>query len=223
MTPERRQACGWRRKRDSLRTIMQDAKFSDLPHLIALARSSAAPQEPVAFYGPDKDDPTKGASLPMIPDSWRFRIREQGGAIFIEAQDNGPWIPYAAVEPYLSVPRVKRATGRIIPDLTGIEHVCKYQATIRAKDAAPQPQAPAVAQEAATYWLIERDSPVSTFCEWWVRGMGEEWTTDSFKAQRFNEDGARMHILDLKRWGVEGELRATEHIDCDGPDLTETP
>lgn len=113
----------------------------------ASPQPQVAPQEPVAFYGPDKDDPTKGASLPMIPDSWRFRIREQGGAIFIEAQDNGPWIPYAAVEPYLLIPRVKRATGRVIPDLTGIEHVCKYQATIRAKDAAPQPQAPSATSD----------------------------------------------------------------------------
>lgn len=75
-----------------------------------------------------------------------------------------------------------------------------------------------------SYWLIERGSP----CEWWVCGTGkgdgtmiyEEWTRDASKALRFNEWGATHHAKELESWGVKGPLRATEHIDCAGPDLS---
>ena len=70
-----------------------------------------------------------------------------------------------------------------------------------------------------TYWLIERQIPYH--CEWWVQGAGrgdgtmafEEWTTDAFKAQRFNEWGATQHAKELMMWGVTGDLKATEHMD----------
>lgn len=93
--------------------------------------------------------------------------------------------------------------------------------------APPQAQAVREAQPEAPYWLIERDGPYGTHhgCEWWVSGEGnghgtmlrEEWTTDSAKAQHFNEWGAKHHAKELESWGVKGLLRATEHVDCAGP------
>lgn len=75
----------------------------------------------------------------------------------------------------------------------------------------------------STYWLIERGSPA----EWWVCGSGkgdgtmlhEEWTRDASRALRFNEVGATRHAAELESWGVRGPLRATEHMDCAGPDM----
>ncbi len=71
------------------------------------------------------------------------------------------------------------------------------------------------------YWMIERGSP----CEWWVgnhrrsNAFGGEWTTDSSKAMHFpSEEQAKRHIEDLVLWEIRGPLRATEHIDCIGPD-----
>lgn len=69
----------------------------------------------------------------------------------------------------------------------------------------------------APYWLIERGSP----CEWFISKCGphDEWTTDVAKAARFTEWGAKKHAPELEQMGVRGPLRATEHVDCDGPDL----
>lgn len=72
-----------------------------------------------------------------------------------------------------------------------------------------------------TYWLIERGSPA----EYWVKGSGngdgtmaqETWTNDPFKAQHFNEWGAKTHAVELGQWGVKGPLRTCEHMDCDMP------
>lgn len=74
-----------------------------------------------------------------------------------------------------------------------------------------------------TYWLIERGSPA----EWWVGNHStnpqNHWTRDSSKALKFNEWGANNHAEELKSWGVEGDLIATEHMDMTGPDCTFTP
>lgn len=77
----------------------------------------------------------------------------------------------------------------------------------------------------ATYWLIERDTPTNwKRVEWWVSGswekgriLHEEWTGDAFKAQHFNEWGAKQHAKELQQRGVLGPLRATEHLDHIGP------
>ena len=72
--------------------------------------------------------------------------------------------------------------------------------------------------KAAPYWLIERGSPA----EWFVGMAGictDHWTRDASRAQRFSKWGAMTHAKDLAAWGVIGDLHATEHIDCDGPDL----
>jgi len=72
-----------------------------------------------------------------------------------------------------------------------------------------------------SYWLIERQIPYHT--EWWVgnhrisNANGGEWTTDASKAQHLTEWGATHHAEELMRWGIAGQIYATEHIDCDGP------
>jgi hypothetical protein len=67
------------------------------------------------------------------------------------------------------------------------------------------------------YWLIERGSPA----EWWVGGMPEVWTKNAFEAQRFNQWGAETHAKELESWGVQGPLRATEHLDLTEPSPAE--
>ena len=72
--------------------------------------------------------------------------------------------------------------------------------------------------EAPAYWLIERGSPA----EWWVSGLPEVWTNESAMAQQFTEWGAKRYAEELQHppFNVVGPLRATEHINCIGPDLT---
>jgi hypothetical protein len=72
-----------------------------------------------------------------------------------------------------------------------------------------------------TYWLIERGSP----CEWWVSNhrisnqLGGEWTTDSSKALKFSEWGAKTTAAQLESCGIRGPLRVTEHIDMHNEDV----
>jgi hypothetical protein len=61
----------------------------------------------ICWYGTDRNNPTKGAAIPMIPDSWRFSIVERNNDVYIEPNDNGPWIPYDAVKPFLDAPNHK--------------------------------------------------------------------------------------------------------------------
>jgi len=61
------------------------------------------------------------------------------------------------------------------------------------------------------YWLIERGSPA----EWLAPGLGvDHWTQDSSKALKLTryiaEEMVRLHYTDA---------RATEHLDCAGPDV----
>lgn len=78
-------------------------------------------------------------------------------------------------------------------------------------------------ENAKRYWLIERDAACG--CEWWVKGSVEhqEWTTDASRAQHFTEWGANHHAKELMDWGIKGNLRATEHINCNGPERSDDP
>lgn len=61
--------------------------------------AQAAPAEPVHFLGVDPMNPTAGAVLPMIPDSWRFGFSRVDGRLCFGLQDNGPFVAYAAAQP----------------------------------------------------------------------------------------------------------------------------
>ena len=73
------------------------------------------------------------------------------------------------------IPMVKRATGRTIPDLTGIEHVCKYQMVVRpanrpptaspAPDRAALADAGALATVASTFDM-EEDAMLKLALDW---------------------------------------------------------
>lgn len=53
---------------------------------------------PVAFMGFDPLNIVKGATLPMIPDSWRFGFYRSSDELRFGAQDNGPLVAWDAVK-----------------------------------------------------------------------------------------------------------------------------
>src|SRR5687768_2534018 len=72
-------------------------------------------------------------------------------------------------------PRVARATGREIPDLTKREHVCEYQSRI------------AMTELYESAWLVEFSRSVSSRITYWgktVEGLG--MTEESADALRFS-------------------------------------
>ncbi len=102
--------------------------------------------------------------------------------------------------------------------LTTTYHVYDENGVCTAEHSSEPESASPEERENSVYWMIERGSPA----EWWVGNhripneKGGEWTTDSSKAQHFNEWGAKHHAKELEQWGIPGPLRATEHLDCNG-------
>jgi len=59
----------------------------------------------VVFIGVYPLDPTARAALPMIPDSWRFKFtKNEDGSLYFGPHDEGDFVAWKAVEPFLSSP-----------------------------------------------------------------------------------------------------------------------
>lgn len=64
----------------------------------AAATSTSTAGQPVVFMGVDPLNIAKGATLPMIHDSWRFGFYQSGDELRFGYQDSGPLVAWDAVK-----------------------------------------------------------------------------------------------------------------------------